>query len=263
MFSKGKKLIFILGDVHGDIAMLNTFISKKICANKAIRQLAEEDPDFQTLIFQCGDMAYFWPYVNNKGIIRNGINFLPGGRVPIYWCGGNHEDWDKLDSLFDNDDDNIAEVDRGIYFCRFGTTFELPGNIIALFLGGAESVDKKYRLEKMLDPNYPKIWWDQESISELDMDRLTRVPEADWIISHTAPAGFDLRAWISDNSWSDTYIDNTSRQMLEKVRQKYWPSRWFFGHFHKYMDGYTDGCEWQGLADMRSQEQYYESILLK
>lgn len=43
----------------------------------------------------------------------------------------------------------------------------------------------------------PKIWWEQEGISEKDLKRLTLEPKADWVISHTAPASFDLK-WAMD-----------------------------------------------------------------
>lgn len=248
---------------------MNSFIDGHIRRNPAIRQLAgdcrKEGTDFKTVILQCGDLAFYWPHTSHVGVIDNEIDFLPTGRCPIYWCGGNHEDWDQLDRLFPAESAaarrNIAQVDDGIYFCRFGATLKL-GNINILFAGGAESVDKEYRLKKMREEKWHKIWWEQESITQEDLERLENIKEADWVISHTAPAGFDLAPWLAGNGWSETVLDETSREALETVRERFRPKLWFFGHFHRYMDGMTDGCRWEGLADVASQEKSWTVITL-
>lgn len=193
-------LAYILGDVHADIVRLNSFIDEKIRKSPQIRVLAEDyekgGDELRLFIFQSGDLAFYWPGYSHVGKINNRIDFLPGGHVPMYWCGGNHEDWDRLDRLFPEGSAaaarNIAQVDDCIYFCRFGATLELGGNLTVLFAGGAESIDKDHRLRKMRFDGAPKIWWEQEGISEADMARLDNVSEAQWVVSHTAPMGFNL-----------------------------------------------------------------------
>lgn len=259
-----RTLVYILGDVHGDIARLNSFIDKQIRNHVAVRALAQDQEkggdSFRTIILQTGDMAFFWPHVNHVGMINNKIDFLPDKRVPIYWCGGNHEDWDQLDALFPpasaEASSNIAQVDKEIYFCRFGATLELNPDLCVLFAGGAESVDKQYRLNKMFLEGYPKIWWQQEGISEQDMERLQDVARADWVISHTAPLAFNLNPFLAGKHETGSgHLNEHSRTLLQRVLQKYHPAQWFFGHFHVYMSGTTDGCRWQGLADLASKEQ--------
>ena len=217
-----RTLVYVLGDVHGDMGRLNTFIDRKIRQHPIVKTLAEDGArggdEFRVVILQCGDMAYFWPFVDHADMIRNLIDFLPGGRVPIYWCGGNHEDWDQLDGLFSPaslaDRTNMAEVEKGIFFCRFGATLELVPDITVLFVGGAESIDKDYRLRKMRSKGCPKIWWEQEGIGEADMERLKNIPRADLIISHTAPKAFSLAPSLAGNAWDGKHIDEPSRELL-------------------------------------------------
>lgn len=122
------KMVYFLGDVHGNMDRLNDFIETYVRRHPQVRQLAEkyekDGESFDVIIMQCGDMAYYWPNMSNLGRIDNEVEFLSSGRVPIYWTGGNHEDWDRLDRLFPAgsaaERTNIAQVDDGVFFCRFG-----------------------------------------------------------------------------------------------------------------------------------------------
>ena len=74
-----KKLsgIYIVGDVHGDWAVLNNFINRK-------------SPE---AVILAGDVAYFWkhdPQYNKGKIKHNGTK--------IYWVPGNHENMDIVKS---------------------------------------------------------------------------------------------------------------------------------------------------------------------
>ena len=253
------KMVFVLGDVHGDFSELNNFINKKIRLNRTLSDFAEirsEDGlGFEVVILQCGDFAYFWPRFDSSGKIKNEVSWLPGGRVPLYWTGGNHEDWDRLDSLLPPDRSGtggrIREIDAGIYYCGFGATLSLSPGVTVLFAGGAESSDKMYRLRKMAE-GYPKIWWKQEGISEADMALLDTVSRADWVVSHTAPAAFTPGMKLSGfNVFTGDQFYEPSREFLDEILWKYHPKRWFFGHYHRFMKGETDGCQWEALSELR------------
>ena len=242
------KLVYILGDIHADFAKLNYFIDKRIRMDRALRQAASEGP-VEVAILQCGDFGFFWPRLENKGAIENHVGFL-GGRIPIYWCGGNHEDWDRLDKY-----QEMAEIDNGIFYCPFGTTLDLSPDIRVLFAGGAESQDKEWRIDEMRKKRI-KIWWEQEGISESDLDRLDSVPRADWVISHTAPNAFDVAGPGIGGPFAPSY-PSPSRGKLEHIKWKYAPKRWFFGHFHFYNRGRVDGCDWTCLASIGSGDLFW------
>lgn len=255
------RMFLILGDVHGEFGMLNTFINKLVRNNGMFSGMAElyneAGDDFQIIILQCGDFAYYWPLCDSRDRIRNRIDWLPNGHVPIYWVGGNHEDWDELDSL----GPGISEVDPGVFYCPFGSTLEIKPDLTILFAGGAESSDKEYRLEEM-KRGAPKIWWEQEGISERDMDRLVLVPKADWVISHTAPNAFDIADRMRGFRGGGGHFFEPSRGKLERILANYKPKRWFFGHFHHFMQGKIDGCKWECLASLGSNDRCWDKIWL-
>lgn len=248
-----RQIVYILGDIHGDFEKLNDFIADRVRNFYILREIASEyrqmRQPFNVLIFQVGDFGYFWPGQDNRGKIKNDVDFLPGGKVRIYWCGGNHEDWDQIDALFGRMPRNTPgiETEKGICHCRFGSTLKLADGSVALFAGGAESIDKTARLREM-STGENKIWWKQEGISDEDMKRLSYVKNADIVISHTAPEKFNLRPWIGGNSFNiKQKVDNTSRIKLNDVLEQYNPKKWFFGHFHAFMKGTYKSCAWTGL----------------
>lgn len=256
------RMFLILGDVHGEFGMLNNFINKLVRQNEMFSGMAEiyreAGDDFQVIILQCGDFAYYWPLENNMNKIKNQIDWLPNGHVPIYWAGGNHEDWDELDRLASG----ITEVDRGVFYCPFGSTLEVKPDLTILFAGGAESHDKAERLEEMRR-GAPKIWWEQEGILEKDLERLARVSKADWVISHTAPSVFDLR-WAVDEFYVNiAHFSQPSPKILDRIFDKFHPKRWFFGHFHHFMQGNTDGCKWEGLANIGGGFRFWDKVWLE
>lgn len=249
MTGKMPKIVYIIGDIHGNFGALNTFINKQMRQNKSMRAIAADwrarGQDLEVIILQCGDFAFFWPGYSNERAIQNSIAFLKGGIVPIYWCAGNHEDHDQLDALFEKNSpssaSNIAEVARGVYYCRFGAVLKLDAGTSVLFAGGAESMDKSERVAGL-------SWWPQEGVSSEDLDRLDNVPKADIVISHTAPAAFDLSIQMAKSWWNDgAHLEEPSRYMLDEVFEKYHPRQWYFGHFHKAMHGSFQGCDWECL----------------
>lgn len=256
------RVVFILGDVHGDFGRLNGFINTRIRLNNSLcaiaaRWKAERD-DFRVLLLQAGDFAYYWPLCDSRGAIRNRVDYLPGGHLPVYWVGGNHEDWDRLDTL----GPGITEIDRGIHYCAFGSTLQLSPEITVLFAGGAESADIAERLRAM-KAGSPKIWWDQEGICEVDMERLAAVPRADWVVSHTCPKAFDIASQMHGLWGAGGHFFEPSRGKLEEVFLNYRPKKWFFGHFHHHMTGRTDGCSWAGLNYLGSGQKCWEKIYLE
>lgn len=256
------RIIYILGDVHGQFNDLNEFINRRIRLDKTLRAIAArwkgDGDDFQVMIFRCGDFAYFWPGENNGGKIRNQVEWLPGGRVPIYWTGGNHEDWDKLDSL----GPDISEIERGVFYCPFGSTLEVSPDVTVLFAGGAESSDKDIRLEWMATGSL-KCWWEQEGVSNADLARLESVPKADWVISHTAPTSFYVNGLMRSVWGQSGHLNEPSPLKLEQVRLKYEPSKWWFGHFHHHMTGRTENCDWMCLDMLKGSSRSWEKAYLE
>jgi len=234
--------IFGVGDLHARWDPINQLI-------------INEAPD---IILQVGDYGW-WPHYHGKtGLIGSIIfdqygliNKQNGKTTKIFWCPGNHENWDELDKL----GHDIIEVQEGIFYCPFGTLIELPepDNRTVMFCGGALSIDYMQRTEG-------KSWWKQEIILQEEMDRLPETT-VDIIVSHTVP-----RNWISLNkNLYDGYLDDSvnakirdsSTFALQLIYEKYQPSRWISGHFHNFADEKIKDCHWTSLGRCDRDDQWW------
>ena len=201
---KKAQLIHICGDFHGEWDKLNAFINGKIRQSKKMRTLAEAYAELEVIILQGGDFG-FWPHTDpthswfrpgdttgdgGQYAIKNEVDFLKDGLVKIYWCDGNHENHDALDSLEAvHSDEAFIPVMPGVFFATFGSVLTLLDGTTVMFCGGAESspLDIQARTPGA-------SWWPQEGIDHKDMARLpdTKITHVDWIISHTGPHAFKI-----------------------------------------------------------------------
>jgi predicted phosphodiesterase len=214
----------IVGDIHGEWKHLNNLINHK-------------KPDY---ILQVGDFGW-WPHFHNKpGLLQKnkkfnqfGIKNNQGKLTKIFWIPGNHENWDDLNCI---SQDEPVEIQTGVTYCPFGVVLELNGTNI-LMCGGAESTDKEYRTEGI-------DWWKSEIISQKEMDNLPEC-EIDIIISHTIPRFFfNNCGW----DWLTERKNDPSTFALQLIFEKYRPKKWFSGHFHHYHKQSLFDCEWTSLS---------------
>ena len=221
--------ILVVGDIHGSWGQLNTLINKK-------------NPE---IILQCGDFGWF-PHLHDTKQKKKKWNQygIKPQNTKIYWCPGNHENWDSLDEM-SKKDDMIHEIMENVFYCEFGATLTLPDGQIVLFAGGADSIDKQWRTEGV-------DWWRQEIITEYDFYMLPDI-DVDIIVSHTIPRKFIKEfpdefpgTWLTDKL--DLKFKDPSCKALDQVFDKYKPSQWFSGHFHRYMSGTYKDCKWEGLS---------------
>lgn len=213
--------ILITGDIHGAWGYLNSLINKK-------------NPD---VVICCGDFGY-WPR-HNKFDTRG----IKNKDTQIFWCAGNHEDWDSLERVYGRRGRNPIELlniidyrhHSNIFYCPIGSTLKLNG-LNFLFVGGADSVDKKYRI-------MGHDWFSQEIINTEDVDYVCNIKgKVDVIISHTVPMSFD----VDKSRRYDKMID-PSRHALSIILEKLKPKLWYAGHWHFYMKGKEKGCNWTVL----------------
>jgi hypothetical protein len=189
--------IMILGDTHGNWKLLNNLIK-------------DQSPD---IILHCGDFGYFPRFADYN------VNKIENNNTKIFWCPGNHEDWDSLDFLEDN------EIKKNIFYMPKGSVLILPDGRSVLFMGGADSIDKNQKIIKF-------TWFPQEIINQRDIYNLPD-EKIQIIISHTCPTEF-----INEIKNKLSYpINDPSNEALSYVLKKYKPSSWYFAHFHFYKTG--------------------------
>jgi len=215
------KKIMVMGDIHGSWGHVNILINKKY--------------DEIASILQCGDFGY-WPNFHDKTEITplgHRYTFdnygLKNKDIPIYFCDGNHENHPALLK-----GDKILE-DKNIHYMKRGTTLTLEDGQVVLFMGGAKSIDKKFRLAG-------HDWFPEESITEKELYSLPDV-KVDIVISHTCPKKFNI---TYDRIGFGDFKDE-NRDKLDYVLMKYKPRLWAFGHFHKHQTGLAKGCQWTAL----------------
>lgn len=209
--------IIVCGDVHGKWWLLNILI-------------ATEKPD---IILQCGDYGW-WPHIPD--VDNTPLDYK---ETAIYWCPGNHENWDDLDER----GTDITLMPDGSFYCPFGTTKVLPTGERVLFVGGAESIDKWHRIQGY-------SWWPQEIITEKEMLRLPDI-DIDIVISHTIPTRFIKE--FGYMRYRDKYND-PSCKALDIVFDIYKPKKWYSGHYHHRESNEIEGCKWEALADAKLAE---------
>ena len=112
----------------------------------------------------------------------------------------------------------------------------LPDGRVVLFLGGALSIDRHYRIEGSAEYG----WFQNEQLSEYDVMGLDHNTRIDIVVSHTCPQEFDVPMRYDYN--------DSSRMALSYILHKFRPKQWFFGHWHICSAGKYLDCEWTGLG---------------
>lgn len=209
--------IIVTGDIHADFGKLNELINKKK----------------PKIVICCGDFGYWprFPWFNENVIKTQGAK--------IYWCDGNHEDHWSLAQRESN------EILPDVFYMSRGSTLVLPDGRTAMFMGGAESIDKNVRTEGL-------DWFREEIITQKDLYDLPDV-KVDIFITHTCPVELvhDLTQFYPEKGIEP------SNYALSELRKKYKPDLWFFGHWHVYREGILFGTKWHCLSYPRQGERWW------
>lgn len=224
--------ILVAGDFHGYFGPVNTLISKK-------------NP---SMILQCGDFGW-WPRVHGQKF-PNGYGkkiawdqySLKNKNTKIFWCAGNHEDWESLNGI--SEDNN--EVMPNVFYMERGYVIQLPDHRKVLFMGGGLSIDRRNRIER--SPAFG--WFHEETISQRDIEELPD-ENIDIVISHTAPNEFSINDYHLD------YAHDPSRDALSFVLKKYQPKLWYFGHMHQFQIGKFKDCKWYCLSATSYEDRWW------
>ena len=226
------KTIMVVGDPHGEIGKVNEFINKK-------------RPDVLIVV---GDFALHWwvgtpSSYNTAGhwvLDDEGFKNLKPGNTRVFWLMGNHQAWDCVEKLWGRSGAEPIEIKPNVFYCPIGSILAI-NNMNCLFVGGALSIDKDART-----PGY--TWFEQEVLTTDDLEYICSAVTDDIHImfSHTCPWEFDIQ-----DKWDyKTRINDPTRLILSKIRNKYKPLYSFFGHWHRQKGGMYKETQWQCLNTM-------------
>lgn len=240
------KSVLILGDLHGVWRKVNTLIAKYK----------------PTTVLQVGDFGW-WPRFHKTTHISTGVYRydqlygykkqmpfnqygLKPGKSKVYFCAGNHEDWEDLNRKADSYNPIHVEVFDNVFYMPRCSILVLPDGRNVLFMGGAASTDKEYR-------QYRYDWYPEETITQADIYNLPEDINIDIVISHTSPSWFKQELFEKSDDWkqSDSYwlekFRDSSCLALDVVWERYRPSLWFFGHYHIAKYGQYRNTKWFAL----------------
>ncbi len=217
--------IVIVGDVHGDWGKINTLMNKK-------------NPD---IILQCGDFGW-WPqwevkrntiyHLREKPWTHKGLKLSTNTKV--YFCDGNHENHEDLYRESMGMRDVPTELYDNVFYAPRGCIIKLPDGRNVLFVGGADSVDKKSRTVGL-------DWYEEELINNDDMDYIMSISDRiDIVVSHTCPV-----EWIPVEKYAK--VNDPCRKALSMVLEKFKPDLWYFGHWHVSAKGHYRNTRWYAL----------------
>lgn len=174
------------------------------------------------IFIQCGDYGLWTDCEIGKEVPSDyQMNF----QKPVIFVEGNHDnhswlEWAKNNLPFDKTYGGIDIAYNLIWMPRGYST--MIGNKKFLFCGGADSIDKDYRLTY-----YPGTWWPGEIINESILNFVKDDEHFDFVVTHDRPK------FVSDRARQSSYaFISDSSVVLEKLFNKISVDYWINGHWH-------------------------------
>lgn len=213
-------MIYLTGDTHGAMS-----INKLGKLNK----IATKD-DFVIIL---GDFGLIFNDPQTKEE-KYWLKWLHDKKFTTLFVDGNHENFDLLRTypLIEKFNGTVRKINDKLFQLERGQIYTIE-NKTFLTMGGANSIDKDYRLQYE-HKHGKKIWWQQElwSFDEENFcfDNLNKYNNVvDYVLTHTLPESIIKESY--DNYY---YFDPLSR-FLDGVKKYYLKdfTKWFCGHFHE------------------------------
>lgn len=196
-------------------------------------------------IIQLGDFGYGWAFSQRKvtgekydTFTDHVSKFAERTGVPCFWLPGNHENYDALEEVIASSRpkclDGTWEIADSVFYIPRGTLLEW-GGVKFLCCGGAASVDKRARLDRMRHGDGDQ-WWAQEAITEGDVEKCKAQGRADVLLTHDFPIECEIIDRHLDPYWGEEAQQATiaSRTKISGILANCDAKRLFHGHLHLY-----------------------------
>jgi calcineurin-like phosphoesterase family protein len=185
--------------------------------------IAESSPDHQSI--QVGDFGIGFP--------GSKYDFLKNMSGYHRFIRGNHDNLEVCRKFDDNPK-----------FIPDGTILDYEGTTI-LFIGGAMSIDKKWRTPGV-------SWWPDEELSYTEWDTILGYVEDhgkpfDIVVSHECP---ETLCRYVDPNYNPIYWPSHTRKALDHIWQTNKPKIWFHGHWHTQKYNNILGTEFFSLGEL-------------
>jgi predicted phosphodiesterase len=209
--------VLLVGDTHGNAQWLERAVFSAARQHRA------------DVIFQVGDFGW-WP---RNPASTAFLDVARGARVPLWWIDGNHEDHDSLRAAIaeagGKTDAGLIELGSNLFFVPRGTRFDF-GGVSVLACGGAHSIDRRLRTAGI-------DWFEDEHITDDDVLRCLAHGHVDVLISHDAPAGWQIPSLPPERGFPDLWqLELTEcwahRRQLTRIMEAVTPRLVVHGHYH-------------------------------
>lgn len=200
-------MIYVTGDMHGDISRFN---------DRKLRRLKNED----TLII-LGDFGFVW---DNSEAERKNLDFIRSRKYNVLFIEGAHENFPLLYEYPTEDfcGGKIKNLGGNLKMLMRGEIYNLEGKNI-FCMGGAQSDDIEFRTEG-------ESWWAKElpSAEEIDIarEKIKAQGSVDFILSHDAPQ--KIRTSLTGDRSEGNRLCKFFDELMYTVKYK----NWYFGCYH-------------------------------
>lgn len=214
--------ILLAGDCHGNLKHVEYLFAKAL------------DNEINTII-QLGDFGY-WPHHDDfagqvdKLAVRNKIDF--------FWLDGNHENFDALEKAVDVNSDLPQVMGERLYYLPRGSVHDF--GVKVLILGGAYSIDKRWRTEG-------SSWWSQETITPTQAEKAMSHGHVPIMLSHDMPEEA-YHVQFRASGYKDDVSSQSNRFKISRVVDKVKPKLLVHGHMHTRYEQYIAPTHVVGLA---------------
>lgn len=219
--------IGFLGDLHGNIAA-GRFMMYSLA---------------QLGITRAVHVGDFGIYTTNDGMkFASKMNeYAEKAGITLYVVPGNHENWRVINEIFEGDNrEQFAAYRNNILLVPRGMRWEWD-DVSFVGLGGAPSVDRKWRVEWDERKNEQYIanraWYAEEQITWEDVEYVSAGGYADVMVCHDAPNGVQgidriIRGNPHGFDAADLLYAADGRNRLTEAFKAVSPLFFFHGHYH-------------------------------
>lgn len=198
----------LIGDSHGDCEFIRSALDhlwSKGC----------------TQALQLGDFGY-WPHVaRGQDFLQWASTYAESRGMTLYWLDGNHENHEML-ALEPRSFDGTVRFGNNLIYLPRGTRLSW-GQLNAVVIGGAPSIDREYRVEG-------QSWWSGEELSVAEAEAIIEDGPTDLVFAHDCPAQTPLVLQFAPDDFPAGF---GHRKMLSEIADQIRPSIWFHGHYHQ------------------------------
>lgn len=228
--------IVVAGDWHGSTRWATTVIHE---AGKILTAYGEQ----YKVIVQLGDFGIGdWGQPGTGDVYLEAVNdACELADCWLLFADGNHEDHDLIASWREPGYPALAACQPKTARGRMPRVFHLPrghrwtwNGRTWLACGGAASPDREFR-ETWEKANGEKTWWQQEYITQADVDACVTHGPADVLVSHDRPAEapISLPPWPRGWAEADLARCEASRDMISAIVHGTGVQHVMHGHYHE------------------------------